>query len=203
MEAVLERRPVRAVWLGRVGYDEALALQREAAERVAAGGEETLFLLEHEPVFTLGRNASASDILFTPERCRELGIAIRETNRGGKVTYHGPGQLVGYPILNLSPGPQGRQALRHGPGGGPDPDARGLRDRRRPLASPRARHVGLGRQRQDRRDRRPPLALDHDARLRVERHATRRCRTFSASCRAGSRTAASRRWNARPRGARR
>ncbi len=55
-------------------------------------------------MFTLGRNASAADVLFTPERCRELGIAVRETDRGGKVTYHGPGQLVGYPILNLSPG---------------------------------------------------------------------------------------------------
>ena len=56
------RSAVRAVWLGRIGYDEALALQREAARRVAAGGEETLFLLEHAPVFTLGRNASRSDV---------------------------------------------------------------------------------------------------------------------------------------------
>ena len=103
METVLERRTARAVWLGRIGYDEALALQESAARRVAAGGEETLFLLEHNPVFTLGRNASALDILFTPERCRQLGIEIRETNRGGKVTYHGPGQLVGYPVLDLSP----------------------------------------------------------------------------------------------------
>jgi len=92
-----------AEWLGRMSYDDALVLQREAAARVAAGGEERLLLLEHEPVFTLGRNASAADILFTPERCAELGIAVRESNRGGKVTYHGPGQLVGYPILNLSP----------------------------------------------------------------------------------------------------
>ncbi len=94
---------VRALWLGRIGYDEALALQGDAARRVAAGEQETFFLLEHEPVFTLGRNASASDILFTPERCRQLGIVVRETDRGGKVTYHGPGQLVGYPVLNLSP----------------------------------------------------------------------------------------------------
>ena len=93
----------RAVWLGRVGYDEGLRLQREAAARVAAGGEETLLLLEHEPVFTLGRNAVRSDILFTPEKCRQLGIDVRETDRGGKVTYHGPGQLVGYPVVNLSP----------------------------------------------------------------------------------------------------
>lgn len=97
-------RPVAVEWLGRVPYDDALARQRAAAARVAAGEPERLLLLEHEPVFTLGRNASARDVLLTPERCRELGIAVRETDRGGKVTYHGPGQLVGYPVVNLSPG---------------------------------------------------------------------------------------------------
>lgn len=96
-------RIVELRWLGRVGYARALELQKEAAERAARGGGETLLLLEHEPVFTLGRNASRSDVLFTPERCRELRIEVHETNRGGKVTYHGPGQLVGYPILDLSP----------------------------------------------------------------------------------------------------
>jgi len=101
--ALLTRAPVRAAWLGRLSYDAALLLQGEAAARVAAGEPEELLLLEHEPVFTLGRNASAADILLTPERCRDLGIAVRETDRGGKVTYHGPGQLVGYPILDLSP----------------------------------------------------------------------------------------------------
>lgn len=78
-------------------------MQQEAAARAASGGPEALLLLEHEPVYTLGRNATAADILFTPERCAQLGIAVRETNRGGQVTYHGPGQLVGYPVLNLSP----------------------------------------------------------------------------------------------------
>ncbi len=96
-------RWVEALWLGRIGYDRALALQREAASRVARGGPETFLLLEHEPVFTLGRNASAADVLFTPEKRRELGIELRETNRGGKVTYHGPGQLVGYPVVSLDP----------------------------------------------------------------------------------------------------
>jgi lipoyl(octanoyl) transferase len=99
----LKSRTMRLAWLGRIGYGRALDLQREAAARVAAGGEETLFLLEHEPVFTLGRNASRADVLFTPQRCRELGISVEETDRGGKVTYHGPGQLVGYPVLNLHP----------------------------------------------------------------------------------------------------
>ena len=96
-------RALRVVWLGRVGYADALARQREAARVVAGGGEETLFLLEHEPVFTLGRNASPEDILW-PDGKRSLsGIEVHESDRGGKVTYHGPGQLVGYPILNLSP----------------------------------------------------------------------------------------------------
>ena len=90
-------------WLGRVEYGEALAIQGEAARRCADTGEETLLLLEHDPVFTLGRNASREEILFTPDRCAELGIAIHETDRGGKVTYHGPGQLVGYPVLDLAP----------------------------------------------------------------------------------------------------
>src|SRR5262245_49640948 len=93
---------LRVRWLGRVSYEDGLRQQAEAARRAAAG-EETLLLLEHEPVFTLGRNASVADVLFTSERRRELGIALHESNRGGKVTYHGPGQLVGYPILNLAP----------------------------------------------------------------------------------------------------
>jgi lipoyl(octanoyl) transferase len=101
--AVLTRAPVRATWLGRIDWDQALTLQQDAATRVAAGGPEAIFLLEHEPVFTLGRNATPADILLTPARCAELKIAVRETDRGGKVTYHGPGQLVGYPILSLSP----------------------------------------------------------------------------------------------------
>jgi len=94
---------LRVERLGRVSHDAAMAVQAEAARRVLDGGEDTLLLLEHEPVFTLGRNASAADVLLPPGRCRELGIELRETDRGGKVTYHGPGQLVGYPVLNLSP----------------------------------------------------------------------------------------------------
>ncbi len=95
--------PIAIEWLGRIGYDEAVEIQRRAAANLAAGGEERFFLLEHDPVYTLGRNANPSDVLLTPERCDALGIAMRESDRGGQVTYHGPGQLVGYPILNLSP----------------------------------------------------------------------------------------------------
>lgn len=101
--AGLSLRTLRPVWLGRISYEDALARQRDAAARASTGGEETLLLLEHDPVYTLGRNASIHDVLFSPERCRAAGIAIHESDRGGKVTYHGPGQLVGYPILNLSP----------------------------------------------------------------------------------------------------
>jgi lipoyl(octanoyl) transferase len=96
-------RPLLSEWLGRVSYDDALTLQKRAAAEVAAGGEERLFLLEHEPVYTLGRNARSGDVLVSEERRSELGVALRECDRGGQVTYHGPGQLVGYPILNLSP----------------------------------------------------------------------------------------------------
>jgi len=96
-------RRVRIERVGRVAYDAAAALQADASRRVLDGGEESVLLLEHDPVYTLGRNASASDVLLSPERCRELGVGVRESDRGGKVTYHGPGQLVGYPVLNLSP----------------------------------------------------------------------------------------------------
>jgi lipoyl(octanoyl) transferase len=105
MQAVAapSRSAVLARWLGRVAYDDALKLQAEAAARAAGGEGETLLLLEHEPVITLGRNADASDVLLSRERLAEMGVAVRDSNRGGKVTYHGPGQLVGYPVLNLSP----------------------------------------------------------------------------------------------------
>jgi lipoyl(octanoyl) transferase len=96
-------RRAHAVWLGRIPYAEALRRQEEAARCLAGGGDETLLLLEHDPVFTLGRNASAADVLWPAEKCGAAGIEVHESDRGGRVTYHGPGQLVGYPILNLSP----------------------------------------------------------------------------------------------------
>ena len=101
--AVSPRAAIRARWLGRIAYDDALELQAEAASRAGRGEGETLLLLEHKPVITLGRNADASDVLLSRNHLAKLGVAVRDSNRGGKVTYHGPGQLVGYPILNLSP----------------------------------------------------------------------------------------------------
>jgi lipoyl(octanoyl) transferase len=103
MEAVRTLRALKVVWLGRIGYEQAWTLQRETAEEIKAGGPEALFLLEHEPVFTLGRNARREDVLLTPERLAQRNIMVVESDRGGKVTYHGPGQLVGYPVLNLHP----------------------------------------------------------------------------------------------------
>jgi len=88
---------------GRVSYDAALLLQRAAAARVQAGGRETLFLLEHEPIVTVGRNASRRDLLVTESFLASQGVALRDADRGGKLTYHGPGQLVVYPILSLAP----------------------------------------------------------------------------------------------------
>jgi len=88
---------------GRVGYAEALTMQREAAARLRAGqGPETLFLLEHPPVVTLGRRAKDDGhLLFSRAQLEARGFEVVETDRGGDVTYHGPGQIVGYPIFDL------------------------------------------------------------------------------------------------------
>jgi len=83
-------------------YADALALQhRIVAARQRDALNDVLLLLEHPPVFTLGRNASDANILATRETLRQLGIDVFRVERGGDVTYHGPGQLVGYPILDL------------------------------------------------------------------------------------------------------
>ena len=88
--------------LGLVSYSEALDLQRRFHAEVAAGDRpDTLILLEHPHVYTLGRRGSMDDILASDTDLRRLGIEVHHTDRGGEVTYHGPGQLVGYPILNL------------------------------------------------------------------------------------------------------
>jgi lipoate-protein ligase B len=91
-----------AAYLGRVGYAAGLALQRRVHARVAAGEmPSTLLLLEHPHTYTLGRRGSDADILIGPEKLAALGVEVAHVDRGGEVTYHGPGQLVGYPILNL------------------------------------------------------------------------------------------------------
>lgn len=100
-------RPLLVRRLGRVPYEEGLELQaRLVAQRQQRAIEDTLLLLEHDPVFTLGRNARAEHVLLPAEALRGRGFAVFETGRGGDVTYHGPGQAVGYPVLHLEPGRQ-------------------------------------------------------------------------------------------------
>ena len=88
---------MNVVWLGRIEFSEGLKIQAEALEQCDRTGEETLFLLEHEPVYTIGRRldkSSLGNVTYLPH-------PVFEINRGGQATYHGPGQLVGYPILDL------------------------------------------------------------------------------------------------------
>ena len=85
-------------------YAEALALQERLLEaRVRGDIGDTLLLLEHEPVITLGRGSSGENVLVPRNRLERLGVDLHETGRGGDVTYHGPGQLVAYPIFDLKP----------------------------------------------------------------------------------------------------
>jgi lipoyl(octanoyl) transferase len=94
--------PIAAEWLGRIGYREAWQLQKELVDqRVAGQIGDRLLLLEHDPVLTLGRQADARHVLASPRELSRRGIEVIRVERGGEVTYHGPGQLVGYPILRL------------------------------------------------------------------------------------------------------
>jgi lipoyl(octanoyl) transferase len=89
--------------LGRVPYREAVALQESLRERVLAGELPDLMLaLEHDPVYTLGRRSGADDLPLSEDWLRERGIDVVRTDRGGKLTYHGPGQLVGYPVVHVT-----------------------------------------------------------------------------------------------------
>ena len=91
-----------AVALGRTDYLEGWKLQKDLHARVAEGAlPNVLLLLEHPHVYTLGRRGKPSDILATPAELSRLGVEVHHVDRGGEVTYHGPGQLVGYPIVNL------------------------------------------------------------------------------------------------------
>jgi lipoyl(octanoyl) transferase len=115
---------IQYLYLGRVGYDEGLRVQAEVAGLVAEGrAVNVLLLLEHPPVLTLGRNAKRANILASDEMLRRRGVTVHEINRGGDVTYHGPGQLVGYPIFDL-------RTLRTASGGrmGPVDFVRGMEE---------------------------------------------------------------------------
>lgn len=91
-------RSLHVTWLGRVPYVEAWRLQEAVATRVRDGGDERLLLLEHDPVYTIGRRGTTDHLLTGPEVLRAAGASVYRVDRGGDITYHGPGQLVGYPI---------------------------------------------------------------------------------------------------------
>ena len=86
---------------GIVSYQEGLQLQREAHKSVSEKGVDQLILLQHHHVYTLGRRGKNEDILTDITKLAKIGAEVHNTDRGGEVTYHGPGQLVGYPIINL------------------------------------------------------------------------------------------------------
>jgi lipoyl(octanoyl) transferase len=99
-------RAARALWtvrLGLVPYGEALELQRATARARIRGElpDDVLLLVEHPPVVTLGRTAKAANLLLSPDALRARGVELFEVERGGDVTFHGPGQLVGYPVVDL------------------------------------------------------------------------------------------------------
>jgi lipoyl(octanoyl) transferase len=97
--------PLRAAWLARVGYLDAWRLQDAVASRVRAGGDERLLLLEHDPVYTIGRRGTTEHLLAGPDELRGAGASVYRVDRGGDITYHGPGQLIGYPVVRLGEAP--------------------------------------------------------------------------------------------------
>jgi lipoyl(octanoyl) transferase len=97
-------RSLHATWLGRVSYIDAWRMQEAVATRVRDGDAERLLLLEHEPVYTIGRRGTTDHLLVGPEELRAAGASVYRVDRGGDITYHGPGQLVGYPITSFAEG---------------------------------------------------------------------------------------------------
>jgi lipoyl(octanoyl) transferase len=94
-----------ATWLDRVPYVEGWRLQEAVATRVRTGGPDRLLLLEHDPVYTIGRRGTAANLLASPAELRARGASAYRVDRGGDITYHGPGQLVGYPVVALGEAP--------------------------------------------------------------------------------------------------
>jgi lipoyl(octanoyl) transferase len=93
------------MWLGRIAYQPALELQEQIRDEILAGRRrETLLMLEHPAVITLGRHADPAHVLLSMSALRARGIEVCRTSRGGDVTFHGPGQLVGYPVFRLRRG---------------------------------------------------------------------------------------------------
>jgi lipoyl(octanoyl) transferase len=98
------QRVLKVDRLGCVEYGEGLRIQKHTEQAVLTGAQpDTLLLLEHPHTLTIGRRAAKEEIIASAEVLHARGVAVFETNRGGKLTYHGLGQIVGYPIINLSP----------------------------------------------------------------------------------------------------
>ena len=114
--AILMSAVLHLLQLGRIPYLQGLeVMQAVAAARKAGTLGDTLLLLEHPPVLTLGRNATRANILASDELLARKDVAIHEINRGGDVTYHGPGQLVGYPVFDLRGNLPGKRGPHLGP----------------------------------------------------------------------------------------
>jgi len=108
----MTRPALETVFLGRVSYRAGRELQEERIRAIRQGHtDDALFLLEHDPVITLGRSARREHVVSDAAELEARGIAVEETSRGGDVTYHGPGQLVGYPVLDL--GRHGKDLARY------------------------------------------------------------------------------------------
>lgn len=111
----IEHIPFRFEDLGRIAYADALRIQTEAfealleAKRTGREGVSRLFFCEHEPVLTLGKHGKSSNLLVPEALLRERGVALYQVGRGGDITYHGPGQITGYPVFDLE---RGRLGLR-------------------------------------------------------------------------------------------
>jgi len=100
----MRQRTLKVERLGEVEYGAALRIQKQTERAVLTGQQpDTLLLLEHPHTLTLGRRAAQNGIVAPDEVLKERGVTVFETNRGGRITYHGLGQIVGYPIINLSP----------------------------------------------------------------------------------------------------
>jgi lipoyl(octanoyl) transferase len=134
------RRPCEVRDLGRLGWADSFRIQQQlVVERKAGRIPDQLLFVEHPHVVTLGRNAHLGNILASPEMLSHAGVDVHETNRGGDVTYHGPGQVVGYPIFDLRDWKRDVRAYvnaivsaitgtlaQYGIEAGPDPDAIGV-----------------------------------------------------------------------------
>jgi lipoate-protein ligase B len=95
----------RWTWLGRIPFDRAAALQEDLRAAILAGAAaDTLLLCEHDPVVTLGKRARPEHLLLPAEQLARLGVTVHAASRGGEATYHGPGQLVAYPVIRLRRG---------------------------------------------------------------------------------------------------